>query len=184
VHLNSHAVNPAPDLDDAVLASKRSDPAAVALLYQRHADRLYRYALERTGSPAVADDIVGDTMVAVLERLDQFDPARGISPPGCSHWPDRTLPITGGKTVSGERSCGTRRRATILMRYRGAVRAEPGTPPNCLDRPFDCVAAAASIGETVILVTTPDVQTPDGSIASPYASLEGMRALLQALRPR
>lgn len=46
-------------------------------LYLRYADRVYRYALGRVRSPAVADDVVGDTMVAALERLDRFDPEKG-----------------------------------------------------------------------------------------------------------
>lgn len=46
-------------------------------LYERYADRLYRYALGRTGSQSAADDIVAETMVAALEHLERFDPAKG-----------------------------------------------------------------------------------------------------------
>jgi RNA polymerase sigma-70 factor (ECF subfamily) len=64
--------------DDATLvAAARRDRRQFALLYERYADRLFRYARGRTGSDAVADDIVSETMVAALERLERFNPARG-----------------------------------------------------------------------------------------------------------
>ncbi|MGH9175089.1 MAG: RNA polymerase sigma factor [Vicinamibacterales bacterium] len=64
--------------DDArlVMAARR-DRREFAHLYERYADRLYRYALARTGSEAAADDIVSETMVAALEGIGRFDPERG-----------------------------------------------------------------------------------------------------------
>lgn len=64
--------------DDATLvAAAQRDRQSFAQLYERYADRLYRYALARTGSPAVADDIVSDTMLAALEGIAGFDPSQG-----------------------------------------------------------------------------------------------------------
>ncbi len=66
------------DGDDAALvAMALVDRAAFGHLYTRYADRLYWYALGRTGSDAVADDVVLDTMMAALEGLRRFDPTRG-----------------------------------------------------------------------------------------------------------
>lgn len=63
--------------DAALVASALRDRQQFAPLYERYADRLYRFARDRTGSPTVADDIVGETMLAALEGLSSFDPARG-----------------------------------------------------------------------------------------------------------
>lgn len=63
---------------DAVLVEiARRDPQGFAALYERYADRIYRYALERTRSSTLAADIVSDTMLRALEGLDGFDPTRG-----------------------------------------------------------------------------------------------------------
>lgn len=63
--------------DAALVAAAQRDRQAFAQLYERYADRLFRYALARTGSPAVADDIVSDTMLAALEGIARFDPSQG-----------------------------------------------------------------------------------------------------------
>lgn len=63
--------------DAALVAAARRDRREFAGLYERYVDRLYRYALARTGSETVADDIVSETMVAALEGLARFDPTRG-----------------------------------------------------------------------------------------------------------
>ena len=63
--------------DETLVLAARRDARASARLYERCADSLYRYALARSGSPAVADDVVSETFVAVLETLERFDPLRG-----------------------------------------------------------------------------------------------------------
>jgi RNA polymerase sigma-70 factor (ECF subfamily) len=63
--------------DAALVAAARRDRREFAHLYERYADRLYRYALARTGSETAADDIVSETMVAALESLARFDPTKG-----------------------------------------------------------------------------------------------------------
>jgi RNA polymerase sigma-70 factor (ECF subfamily) len=66
------------DGDDAgMVAAARRDRRAFDRLYDRYADRVLRYALARTGSAAVADDITSDTFVAAMEGLARYDPARG-----------------------------------------------------------------------------------------------------------
>ena len=63
--------------DEELAEAARADARYFELLYDRYADRLYRYALSRTGSPTIADDIVSEAVVTALERLEQFDPERG-----------------------------------------------------------------------------------------------------------
>jgi RNA polymerase sigma factor (sigma-70 family) len=63
--------------DAALVAAARRDRREFAHLYERYADRLYRYALARIGSEIAADDIVSETMVAALEGLARFDPSKG-----------------------------------------------------------------------------------------------------------
>ena len=65
------------DHDAALVAAAVHDARAFAPLYERYANRLYRYALAHTRSATVAEDIVGDTLAAVLEQLHTFDPDRG-----------------------------------------------------------------------------------------------------------
>ena len=63
--------------DAALVAAACRDRREFARLYERYVDRLYRYALARTGSETAADDIVSETMVAALEGIARFDPGRG-----------------------------------------------------------------------------------------------------------
>lgn len=63
--------------DEQIALAAQADARHFGLLYERYADRLYRYAISRTGSAAIADDIVSDTVVSALESLDRFDPEKG-----------------------------------------------------------------------------------------------------------
>ncbi|HVX29681.1 MAG TPA: sigma-70 family RNA polymerase sigma factor, partial [Nitrolancea sp.] len=71
------ANSPAGPSDAELALAARSTPRAFVQLYQRYADRLYRYAAGLTGSTSQADDIVSDTMIAAFEQLHRFDPTRG-----------------------------------------------------------------------------------------------------------
>jgi len=66
-----------PTSDEDLALAARVDTRRFETLYERYADRLYRYALSRTGSPEAAADIVSQTMIAALEGLERFDPDRG-----------------------------------------------------------------------------------------------------------
>ena len=63
--------------DEALAVAAQVDVRNFDRLYERYADRIYAYALSRTGSPETADDLVGETMLAALENLHRFDPERG-----------------------------------------------------------------------------------------------------------
>ena len=63
--------------DEEIAVAARADAHRFGQLYERYADRIYAYALSRTGSPEAADDIVGETMISALENIQRFDPERG-----------------------------------------------------------------------------------------------------------
>ena len=63
---------------DRLRASRgaRDDPG-VGAAGQRYSNRIYRYALGRTRSTTIADDIVSDTMMSAMEGINGFNPDRG-----------------------------------------------------------------------------------------------------------
>src|SRR3990172_5757418 len=52
---------------------RRGGSEAVALLVERYSARLYRYLLHLASDPALADDLLQDTWLRVVERLDGYD---------------------------------------------------------------------------------------------------------------
>lgn len=76
VKINDDASGQA-NADERLVALARHDRAYFADLYDRYANRLYRYALAHTGSPTAAEDVVSETMLAAIEGLHRFDPDRG-----------------------------------------------------------------------------------------------------------
>jgi RNA polymerase sigma-70 factor, ECF subfamily len=75
-------LSPAPprsaDASDADLLSAVAarDRDAFVALFERYAGRIKAFALRRGASPADADEIAQDVMVAIWRRADSFDPAR------------------------------------------------------------------------------------------------------------
>lgn len=61
--------------DAALLRASVRDSDVFAVLYDRHADRLYRYAYRRVG-PDVADDVVADAFLAAFRQRARYDHAR------------------------------------------------------------------------------------------------------------
>jgi RNA polymerase sigma-70 factor (ECF subfamily) len=59
-------------------AAAAGDAGAVTRLYAAHVDALYAFAFYRAGrDPALAEDIVHDTLLDALRHASHFDPARG-----------------------------------------------------------------------------------------------------------
>jgi RNA polymerase sigma factor (sigma-70 family) len=58
---------PLADNDAAIIARSLEDPEQFAVLYRRHAPRLYRYAARRLG-PDLADDVVADTFLHAFRQ--------------------------------------------------------------------------------------------------------------------
>jgi RNA polymerase sigma-70 factor (ECF subfamily) len=73
----------AADHDAAVWQQVRQgDEAAFGRLYREHAPALFRFALRLTGSRAVAEDVVQDVFVGLIDAATRppgagYDPARG-----------------------------------------------------------------------------------------------------------
>jgi RNA polymerase sigma-70 factor, ECF subfamily len=64
------------DLDDdaaVVAALKRGDEAAFAALLERYGPTMLRIARSRVPNPAIAEDVVADTWLAVLEGIERFE---------------------------------------------------------------------------------------------------------------
>lgn len=61
--------------DGAVIALSFTDPAAFALIFDRHFATIHRYLARRVGSD-VADDLAGDVFRVAFERRETFDRRR------------------------------------------------------------------------------------------------------------
>lgn len=65
------------DSDDDLLRRVASGSAeAMAMLFRRRQQNVYRFALHLTGSPAVADDVTQDVFIAVIREAAKFEPGR------------------------------------------------------------------------------------------------------------
>jgi RNA polymerase sigma factor (sigma-70 family) len=66
---------PAAVADAAVVRASWDDPDRFAALYDRYADRLYRYAYQRVGA-ASAEDVVAETFLVAFRRRRSYDLSR------------------------------------------------------------------------------------------------------------
>ena len=64
---------------DALLVASltRGDTAALAELYDRHGDAIYRAAFRRLGDRQLAEEVVQDTYLALWNRAELYDPSTG-----------------------------------------------------------------------------------------------------------
>jgi len=104
--------------DERVVALALDDPSYFRLLYQRYADRIYWYATARTGSETVADDVVSEAMLAALENLERWDPARGTF----AAW---LFVIAQRKVVDQQRAYRRIRRLAARLQYLRGSESEP-----------------------------------------------------------
>ncbi len=64
--------------DTALMASVvRGDATALAELYDRHADVIFRVAFRRLGDRQLAEEVVQDTWFTLWDRVEQFDSSAG-----------------------------------------------------------------------------------------------------------
>jgi RNA polymerase sigma-70 factor (ECF subfamily) len=63
---------PYPTVADLVARSQAGEPEAFGLLYDRYVDLVYRYIYYRVGSPTLAEDLVSETFLRALRRIDSF----------------------------------------------------------------------------------------------------------------
>ena len=61
------------DIDASVIAAAaRGEQAALAVIYDAYARRLYRYFYSRAGNAADAEDLCGQTFLGLLEALPRY----------------------------------------------------------------------------------------------------------------
>ena len=81
IERNSAATAPGDPNDEALLARVAAgDAEALAALFRRRQQNVYRFALHLTGSPSVADDVTQDVFVAVIRDAGRFEPGRATVP--------------------------------------------------------------------------------------------------------
>ena len=73
---SSQAPDPGTDADLVRLVA-RGSAEALASIYDRHAGDVYALAARTTGDGMVAGDVVQETFLALWDRAELFDPARG-----------------------------------------------------------------------------------------------------------
>jgi RNA polymerase sigma-70 factor (ECF subfamily) len=62
------------DDNHLVTRAQGGDRQAFAALYDRHVDAIYRYALLRTPSPELAEDLTEDVFLRALQSLSRYRP--------------------------------------------------------------------------------------------------------------
>lgn len=58
---------------ELVPAARQGDGEAITRLVERHSPRLYRYLTRLVNDPTLAEDLLQETWLRVVERLDQYD---------------------------------------------------------------------------------------------------------------
>ncbi|MFE4968237.1 RNA polymerase sigma factor [Streptomyces sp. NPDC056660] len=68
------------DSDARVIARSREEPEQFAVLFDRYADAVHRYAARRLG-PEAAEDLMAETFITAFQRRHTYDPARADARP-------------------------------------------------------------------------------------------------------
>ena len=63
---------------ELVSQAQNGDREAFGLLYTRHKDWVYGYALRRVGEPEIATDLVQDIFIKAFQALPRFEPERNF----------------------------------------------------------------------------------------------------------
>ena len=93
------------DATDKELAqrSRQGDEEAITLLVERYSPRLHRYLTRLGGDPAMAEDVLQDTWLRVMERIDSYDPGRPFAPWLFAVARNRALDLLRQRTRQGRR---------------------------------------------------------------------------------
>jgi RNA polymerase sigma-70 factor (ECF subfamily) len=83
---------------------------AFADLYDRHIGGVFATALRASGDPGIAEEVVQDTFLALWNRVEQFDPARGA----LATWLGT---IARNRAIDRLRSAGRHDRAAAFSSY-------------------------------------------------------------------
>jgi RNA polymerase sigma-70 factor (ECF subfamily) len=68
--------------DDRLAIDAKTDPAAFAMLYERHVERVFRYLRARGAPEELAADLTATTFERALVRIDRYRPG----PAGFAPW--------------------------------------------------------------------------------------------------
>jgi RNA polymerase sigma-70 factor (ECF subfamily) len=69
----------APEISDSALLDRAAcgDEAAFTTLYRRRQAAVYRFALQMSGRPSVAEEVTQEVFLALIREAGRFDPRRG-----------------------------------------------------------------------------------------------------------
>jgi RNA polymerase sigma-70 factor (ECF subfamily) len=62
---------------DLLRSISRGDEAAFLVFYRRHQARVYRFALQMSGQPEIAEEVTQDVFMVVMGSAQKYDPKRG-----------------------------------------------------------------------------------------------------------
>lgn len=66
--------------EDLLQRIASGETAALAVLFRRRQQNVYRFALHLTGSPSLADDVTQDVFVTVIRDAGRYEPGRAAVP--------------------------------------------------------------------------------------------------------
>jgi RNA polymerase sigma-70 factor (ECF subfamily) len=64
---------------ELIAVARGGEPEAIGVLVQRYSPRLHRFLLRLLREPTLAEDILQETWLHVVERLDRYDAAQPIA---------------------------------------------------------------------------------------------------------
>src|SRR5690348_3594229 len=71
------SVQPPPSDEHLLTEMRAGDERAFITLFRKRQGGIYRFALQMSGSPAVAEDVTQEVFLALLREDCGYDPARG-----------------------------------------------------------------------------------------------------------
>lgn len=143
VHRRTKGPALAPSDDADLLVRARSDPTALAELYERHRLMVLRFAARRADGPQEVADLVSTIWLEVVASLDRFDPDRG-EPAG---W---ILGISANLCASERRR---RRRERELLRRLGGRRELDQDDIARLEGEIDAATIAPRVRATLSMLS-------------------------------
>lgn len=169
--------------DAEVMAASMEVPVRFALIFDRHADAVRRFAVARVGSVA-ADDVVAEVFRIAFERRGSFDPAA-----------DSALPWLYGIAANlARRELRGRARGHAALERLGRRREVPGEPMldaaarlDARDDLRELAAAVASLTNDereVLLLVAWEQLTPSAAAAVLGIPAETARTRLHRARQR
>lgn len=77
VHRQKMTLQTTPSDVDLLRLMTAGDEDAFAELYRRRQQGVYRFALQMSGSPAIAEDVTQETFIVLIRTAERYNPDRG-----------------------------------------------------------------------------------------------------------